>query len=1024
MSTDISEKGLESLIVRHMTGADGLAVTPGALAEPPARYGGTGYLAGSPKDYDRAHALDVAQLFAFLRATQPEAFKKLGMVDAHDAKDINRLKFLTRLSAELGKRGAIDVLRKGIDHHPAGHFDLFYGQPSEGNAKAAALHANNRFTITRQLAYSVDETRRALDLGLFINGLPIATFELKNSLTKQTVEDAVEQYRRDRNPRERLFEFGRCVVHFAVDDAEVRMCTALAGKASWFLPFNKGHEDGAGNPPNPLGLKTDYLWKEMLTPAGLTDILENYAQVVEVKHPKTGKKKRTQVFPRYHQLDVVRKALADVRVHGAGRRYLIQHSAGSGKSNSIAWLAHQLIGVKHDAAKGEGQSAQPVFDSVIVITDRRILDDQIQKTIKQFIQVGATVGHAEHSGDLRRFIEQGKKIIVTTVQKFPWVLDEIGAVGDKRFAIVIDEAHSGQGGKTSAAMGKALGEGADAGTADDAEERDAEDVVNAALEARMAARKMLTNASYFAFTATPKNKTLEMFGEPLPPDAEGKVKHRPFHNYSMKQAVQERFILDVLENYVPVDSYYKLVKKIEDDPEFDTKKAKKKLRRYVESNDHAIRLKAEIMVDHFHEQVLAAGKIGGQARAMVVTSGIERAIQYFHAMKAYLLERKSPYQAIVAFSGEHEHGGAKVSEASLNGFPSKDIADKIQDDPYRFLICADKFQTGYDEPLLHTMYVDKALSGIKAVQTLSRLNRAHPQKHDCFVLDFQNNSETITFAFQDYYRTTLLAEETDPNKLHDLKGALDAAQVYAPEQVQQFVSLFLAGAERDQLDPILDACVARYTGSLDEDQQVDFKGKAKVFCRTYDFLASVMPGTAPDWERLSILLNLLLPKLPAPKEEDLAQGILDAIDMDSYRVEKKALMRIALADANAEIAPPPTDGGGRKPEPELDRLSNILKSFNESFGTLFEDTDRIVKRIREDIAPRVAADKAFQNARQNTPHTAAMAHDQALTKAMQILLKDDTQVYKQFVENESFRRTVRDMVYQLTSQGPGLSPSA
>jgi type I restriction enzyme R subunit len=444
----------------------------------------------------------------------------------------------------------------------------------------------------------------------------------------------------------------------------------------------------------------------------------------------------------------------------------------------------------------------------------------------------------------------------------------------------------------------------------------------------------------------------------------------------------------------------------------------------VESNDHAIRLKAEIMVDHFHEQVLAAGKIGGQARAMVVTSGIERAIQYFHAMKAYLLERKSPYQAIVAFSGEHEHGGAKVSEASLNGFPSKDIADKIQDDPYRFLICADKFQTGYDEPLLHTMYVDKALSGIKAVQTLSRLNRAHPQKHDCFVLDFQNNSETITFAFQDYYRTTLLAEETDPNKLHDLKGALDAAQVYAPEQVQQFVSLFLAGAERDQLDPILDACVARYTGSLDEDQQVDFKGKAKVFCRTYDFLASVMPGTAPDWERLSILLNLLLPKLPAPKEEDLAQGILDAIDMDSYRVEKKALMRIALADANAEIAPPPTDGGGRKPEPELDRLSNILKSFNESFGTLFEDTDRIVKRIREDIAPRVAADKAFQNARQNTPHTAAMAHDQALTKAMQILLKDDTQVYKQFVENESFRRTVRDMVYQLTSQGPGLSPSA
>lgn len=1012
MSSDTSEKGLESLIVRHMTGTDGLAVAPGAVAEPPAAYGGTGYLAGSPKDYDRAHALDAAQLFAFLRATQPEALKKLALANASDAKDINRLKFLDRLGAEVGKRGVIDVLRKGIEHHPAGHFDLFYATPSEGNAKAAALHAKNRFSITRQLAYSLDETRRALDLCLFINGLPVATFELKNSLTKQTVEDAVEQYRRDRNPRERLFEFGRCVVHFAVDDAEVRMCTELKGKASWFLPFNKGHNDGAGNPPNPHGLKTDYLWKELLTPAGLTDILENYAQIVETKHPKTGKKKRTQVFPRYHQLDVVRQALADVRLHGAGRRYLIQHSAGSGKSNSIAWLAHQLIGVKRDL----GQGSKDVFDSVIVVTDRRILDDQIQKTIKQFMQVGATVGHAEHSGDLRRFIEQGKKIIVTTVQKFPWVLDEIGAVGDKHFAIVIDEAHSGQGGKTSAAMGKALGEGADTAVADDDdEERDPEDVVNAALEARMAARKMLTNASYFAFTATPKNKTLEMFGEPLPADAQGRVKHKPFHHYSMKQAVQERFILDVLEHYVPVDSYYKLIKRVEDDPEFDTKRAKKKLRRYVESHDHAIKLKAEIMVDHFHEQVLAAGKIGGQARAMVVTSGIERAIQYFHAMTAYLQERKSPYQAIVAFSGEHEYGGTKVSEASLNGFPSKDIADKIQEDPYRFLVCADKFQTGYDEPLLHAMYVDKALSGVKAVQTLSRLNRAHPQKHDCFVLDFQNNSETITCAFQDYYRTTLLAEETDPNKLHDLKAALDSAQVYSPDQVQQFAALFLGGAERDQLDPVLDACVTAYTHALDEDQQVDFKGKAKVFCRTYDFLASVIPDTNPEWERLSILLNLLISKLPAPKEEDLAKGILEAIDMDSYRVEKKALMKIALADADAEIAPVPTEGGGRKAEPELDRLSNILKSFNENFGTLFEDTDRVVKRIRDDIAPQVAADKAFQNARANTPHTARMAHDQALGKVIQVLLKDDMQVYKQFVQNESFRRFVGDMVYQFTS---------
>lgn len=1004
MTTDTSEKGLETLIMRHMTGTDGLAVPPNTAAEPPAPYGGTGFFAGSPKDFDRAHAVDVPQLFSFLCTTQPEAFKKLAIANANDTKDINRVKFLTRLSSEIGKRGVIDVLRKGIEHHPAGHFDLFYGTPSEGNAKAQALHAQNRFSITRQLAYSMDETRRALDLGLFINGLPIATFELKNSLTKQTVEDAVQQYKRDRDPRERLFEFGRCVVHFAVDDSEVRMCTELRGKGSWFLPFNKGYNDGAGNPPNPNGLKTEYLWKEALTPAGLTDILENYAQIIETKNEKTGKKKRIQVFPRYHQLGVVRKALADVRNHGAGKRYLVQHSAGSGKSNSIAWLSHQLIGLR--------RTGKEVFDSVIVVTDRRLLDDQIQKTIKQFMQVGATVGHAVNSGDLRKFIEQGKKIIVSTVQKFPYILDEIASEPGRTFAIVIDEAHSSQGGKTSGAMSAALG---DADKEND-EEEDAEDKVNDALEARMKARKMLTNASYFAFTATPKNKTLEMFGDALPPDAEGKVKHIPFHSYTMKQAIEERFILDVLKAYTPVDSYYKLIKKIESDPLFDTKKAKKKLRRYVESHDHAIRLKAEIMVDHFQEHVLAAGKIGGQARAMIVTSGIERAIQYFFAVKAYLLERKSPYQAIVAFSGEPEYMGKKVSESSLNGFPSSDIADRIQIDPYRFLICADKFQTGYDEPLLHTMYVDKHLSGIKAVQTLSRLNRAHPQKHDCFVLDFQNNSGAITFAFQDYYRTTLLSEETDPNKLSDLKAALDGAQVYSPQQLQLVVELFLSGADRDKLDPILDACVATYKETLDEDQQVEFKGKAKVFCRTYDFLASIMSQTNREWERLSILLNLLIPKLPAPKEEDLAKGILEAIDMDSYRVEKKAIMKIALADADAEIEPVPTDVGGFKGEPELDRLSNILKTFNDNFGTLFTDGDRVVKRIRDDIAPKVAADKAYQNAKENTPHTARMAHDQALGRAMQILLKDDTQVYKQFVENDSFRRFVGEMVYSLTSQ--------
>ena len=1001
MPTDTTEKGLETLIMRHMTGEDGFSSaseplireTPDEIAA--GKAGGSGWHAGSPDAYDRAHCIDVTQLFAFLQATQPDTLAKLNIGNYRDAKNITRQKFLARISSEIGKRGVIDVLRNGIADGPL-RFEMFYGTPSPGNAKAAELFAKNRFSITRQVRYSQDETRRSLDLVAFVNGLPAITFELKNSLTKQTVEDAVEQYRRDRDPKEKLFGFGRCVVHFAVDDAEVRMCTELKGKASWFLPFNKGWNDGAGNPPNPDGLKTDYLWKETLTPASFTNILENYAQIIEEKHPKTGKVKLKQIFPRFHQLGVVRELLADVEEHGVGKRYLVQQSAGSGKSNSIAWLAHQLVRVQH--------KDKEVFDSVIVVTDRRILDDQLQKTVKQFMQVSATVGHAKRSGDLRRFIAEGRKIIVTTVQKFPFILDEMEGEGaGKNFAIVIDEAHSSQGGKTASAMSKALGE------------TDPEDEINDAIEKRIKSRKLLTTASYFAFTATPKNKTLELFGIPLPPDAEGKIKHRPFNSYTMKQAIQEGFILDVLRSYTPVESYYRLIKKIEDDPEFDKKRARKKLRRYVESQEHAIRLKAEIMVDHFHEQVMSVGKIGGKARAMVVCSGIERAIQYYHAFKAYLVERKSPYQAIVAFSGEFEFKGEKVTEATMNGFASNDIADKVKEDPYRFLICADKFQTGYDEPLLHTMYVDKVLSGIKAVQTLSRLNRAHPEKRDVFVLDFQNNSETVTQAFSDYYRTTILSEETDPNKLHDLKLALDTAQVYSPFHIDSIVELFLAGASREKLDPILDVCVATYLEQLDEDGQVDFKSKAKIFTRAYDFLGSILPYGSREWEKLSILLNLLIPKIPAPKEEDLSKGILESIDMDSYRVEKKQAIQIASSDEDAEINPMPVEGGGRKPEPELDRLSNILKAFNEQFGTLFNDSDRIFTRIKDEIAPLVAIDQAFRNARENTPGAARIEHDKALAKVMLTLLKDDTQVYKQFVENEAFRRAVSDFVYSLTA---------
>lgn len=995
--TDTSEAGLETLICRALTGSDCTPRPIGAqrvVSEAPVSFGGIGWLPGDPADYDREYCVDLVQLAAFLRATQPEVAEALDL----DNDTPTRRKFLARLQGEVSKRGVVDVLRNGIQHG-SHRIELFYGTPSPGNEQARMLHEQNRFTVTRQLRYSREEMQRALDLALVINGLPVFTFELKNRLTKQTVYDAIEQYKRDRNPRERLFELGRCVAHFAVDDNEVWFCTHLQGKASWFLPFNKGWNDGAGNPPNPNGLKTDYLWREILTRESLTDILEHYAQLVEEKDLKTGKKRRRQIFPRYHQLDVVRKLLKDTATHDVGRRYLIQHSAGSGKSNSIAWLAHQLIGLVRNEL--------PVFDSIIVVTDRRILDQQIRDTVKQFAQVGATVGHAEHSGDLRRFIESGKKIIITTLQKFPFILDEIGNEHrGRRFAIIIDEAHSSQGGRTSAKMSMAL-----SGTGAENEDETFEDQINRLMEAR----KLLPNASYFAFTATPKNKTLEIFGEP-DPQPDGTVKHRPFHSYTMKQAIQEGFILDVLANYTPVMSYYKLVKKIEDDPEFDVRKAQKKLRRFVEGHEYAIRLKAEIMVDHFHEQVIAKGKIGGQARAMVVTSGIERALQYFHAFQAYLAERKSPYRAIIAFSGEHEYGGIKVTEGSLNGFPSNQIADKIREDPYRFLICADKFQTGYDEPLLHTMYVDKVLSGVKAVQTLSRLNRAHPKKYDTFVLDFVNDPETIQKSFEPYYRTTILADETDPNKLHDLKAELDGYQVYALEQVEELVRLYLTGADRDQLDPILDVCVANYVEQLDEDGQVEFKGKAKAFLRTYNFLSSILPYTNAQWEKLSIFLEFLVPKLPAPKEEDLSRGILDAIDMDSYRVQKQASMKIVLPDADAEIEPVPTTGGGHKLEPELDRLSNIIKTFNDLFGNIsWTDADRVRKLITEEIPARVAADAAYQNARKNSDRqNARIEHDKALVRVMTALLKDDTELFKQFSDNESFRRWLADAVFNLT----------
>lgn len=981
--TDTKESGLEALIVKWMVEQNG-------------------YEQGTNADYNREYAVDETRLFRFLQDTQPDALEKLGVFKSA----LKKKQFLNRLQGEIAKRGIIDVLRNGVKIYPA-NLIMFYLTPTENNTKAKEMFEKNIFSVTRQLQYSMDATRLALDICLFINGLPVITFELKNQLTKQDVDDAVKQYKTDRDPRELLFQFKRCMVHFAVDDARIKFCTKLDGRSSWFLPFDKGYNDGAGNPPNPDGLMTDYLWKDILTKLKLSRIIENYAQVVVEEDPETKKKSVKQIFPRYHQLDCVEKLLADVKENGISKCYLIQHSAGSGKSNSISWLAHQLIGLEQDG--------HPMIDSVLVVTDRRILDKQIRDNIKQFMQVANTVAWAEHSGDLRKAIQDGKRIIITTIEKFPYVVPDIGASHKQnRFAVIIDEAHSGQSGRNSAQMNLAL-----SGLASE-DEMDNEDKINAMMEGR----KLLTNASYFAFTATPKNKTLETFGVPYQNGDD--VKHRPFHVYTMKQAIQEGFILDVLKYYTPIASYYKLMKTVQDDPMFDKKRAQKKLRSFVESDSYTIAQKAEMMVEHFHEQVISKGKIGGQARAMVVSSSIPRCIEYYYAINKCLANRHSPYKAIVAFSGEHKYQGQEptLTSAAMNGFPDAKIPATFKTDPYRLLIVADMFQTGFDEPLLHTMYVDKMLYDIRAVQTLSRLNRCHPQKHDTFVLDFYNKPAMIEEAFSRYYRTTLLSGETDPNKLYDLIATMEDYQVYSESHVEKLVDLYLNGAERDRLDPILDACAAIYK-DLDTEDQIKFKSAAKAFCRTYGFLGAILPYGNADWERLSIFLNLLIPKLPSPRDDDFSEGILDVIDLDSYRLEAQECMSIKLEDADSEVPPVPAGKTGHIVNPEMDLLSIILNDFNDMFGNInWNDADNVRRQILE-IPDMVAKDERYQNAMKNSDEqNARMESERALQQVIFAIMADNMELFKQFQDNPSFKKWLSDLVFNMTYEPEGKKQGA
>ena len=746
-------------------------------------------------------------------------------------------------------------------------------------------------------------------------------------------------------------------------------------------------------------IQTDYLWKEILRKDDFSNIIENYVQIICDEDEETHKKSYKQIFPRYHQLQLVTSLLADAKRDGVGKRYLIQHSAGSGKSNSIAWLAHQLVTLK-DATDHN------IFDTVIVVTDRVNLDKQIRNTIRQFMQVSSTVGWAKDSSELGTLLEKGTKIIITIVHKFQFILEDISKLHTNRnFAILIDEAHSSQNGDLSTKMNIVLS----------GSEYDNDDLLEDKINTLIDGKKLAKNASYFAFTATPKNKTLEVFGrEEIQPD--GSKRFFPHYVYTMKQAIEEHFIMDVLRYYTPIQSFYKLSKTVEDDPLFDKKKAQRLLRYYVESNQYAIEQKAGIIVEHFHTEVIGRGKIGGRARAMVITSGIPRAIEYYKAINALLEQRKSPYKTIIAFSGTTKYEGREVTEADLNGFTSSKIERTFKKDPYRILIVANKFQTGFDEPLLHTMYVDKGLSDIKAVQTLSRLNRSAPDKNDTFILDFVNDPGVIKAAFDKYYKTTILSGETDVNKLNDQISEMESLQVYTHEDVDSFVEAYLDNAPREELDPILDRCTENYKELIPE-EQILFKSNAKGFVRTYNFLSAILPYGSVEWEKLSIFLKLLIGKLPSPAEDDNISGLLEDIDLESYRAVAQDTMRIQLDNENGELNPIPVSRDVGISVPELDPLTQILKEFHDAFGGIdWTDEDKVKKQVA-DLPAIVSKDEAYQNAIKNSDaQNARVESDRATMQAILDSMSTTIELYKAVNENPALCKWIQDMVFANTYQ--------
>ena len=904
-----------------------------------------GYVKGFSKDFDPQTGIFPSYVIDFLSQSQPKAWEKISNIHKSDVHQ----KVINRLLSELESRGTLDVVRNGFKDYGV-KFEMGYFRPESSlNPEAEIAYRKNHLSVTRQLYYE-RKGNNSIDMVLSLNGLPIATIELKNQFSGQSVDNAKKQYVYDREATEPIFQFKkRSLVHFAVDTDECYMTTQLAGKNTRYLPFNLGCSNGAGNPVNKEGYKTAYLWEYVWAKDSFMDIIGKFLHlnVQEFELDGIKKKKETIIFPRFHQMEVVRKITADAKEKGAGQNYLIQHSAGSGKSNSIAWLSYRLSSLHNE-------KNERIFDSVLVITDRTALDSQLQDTIYQFEHKQGVVKKIDKdSQQLADPITAGSNIIITTLQKFPFVLDKIGELKSKNYAVIIDEAHSSQGGEATKKMKEVLSPR----TLEDAEkeevfsglDEDAEDEIRKSMEAR----GRQENLSFFGFTATPKPKTLEVFGTA---DIDGKPK--PFHLYSMRQAIEEHFILDVLKNYTTYQTYFRLSKEIEDDPKVNKKKASRAIGRFLSLHPHNLSQKTEVMVEHFRQ--IVSKKIGGKAKAMVVTSSRLHAVRYKEEFDKYIHDKGyNDIRTIVAFSGKiiydvHPDG---VTEPELNGFKEKELPGKFGSDEYQLLLVADKYQTGFDQPLLHTMYVDKRLSGVKCVQTLSRLNRMHAGKEDTFILDFANETQDILNSFQPYYELTTVESSTDPNHLYDLQNEIEKGKVIWQTEVDNFCNVFFKSAkelsikEQGKLNAYIDPAVERFKQLPEENSgkdtlgtsitQENFKHALQSFTRLYSFLTQIMPFTDVELEKLFTYGRFLLKKLPRKNENDRFK-LGDEITLEYYRLQKIAENNIVMEPQGEYGLDGGNESGIRKEDKEEEvALSEIINLLNKKFHTEFNDADKL-----------------------------------------------------------------------------------